>query len=45
MIKATKGMCSNIRIMCQCDLYPLEPHFYIVKHGVNRGIHFFKFLL
>ena len=34
----------SIRKTCPCDLYPLTPHFYIVKLGY-RGIHFFLFLL
>ena len=32
-------------ITCPCNVYPLTPHFHIVKLGVYRGIHFFLFLL
>ena len=31
---------SHIRITCPCDLYPLAPHFYIVKLGVT-GVYIF----
>ena len=35
----------NIRITCPCYMYPLIPHFYIVKLG-NAGVYlFFLFLL
>ena len=30
-----------IRITCPCDLYPLTPHFYIVKLGFTRVFIFF----
>ena len=33
-----------IMITSTCNVYPLTPHFYIVKLGY-RGIHFFLFLL
>ena len=34
-----------IRITCPCNVYPLTPHFYIVKLGFT-GVHFiFLFLL
>ena len=29
---------------CQCNAYPLEPHFYIAKTGVCRGILIFLLL-
>ena len=28
-------------ITCPCNVYPLTPHFYIVKFGFTGGIHFF----
>ena len=34
-----------IRITCPCDLYPLTPHFYIVKMGFTGVNIFFLFLL
>ena len=33
-----------IRKTCPCNEYLLEPHFYIEKNGVGRGL-FFLFLL
>ena len=33
--------CCTIRKTCPCNVYPLEPHFYIVKLGVCRGISIF----
>ena len=35
----------GIRITCLCDLYPLTPHFYIVKLGCKGVYIFFLFLL
>ena len=35
----------SIRITCPCDLYPLTPHFYIVKLGVTRVYIIFLILL
>ena len=35
-----KEMCLLIMITCPCNVYPLTPHFYIVKLGFYRGIHF-----
>ena len=34
-----------IRITCPCDLYPLTPHFYIVKLGCTGVYIFFHFAL
>ena len=34
-----------IRITCPCDLYPLIPHFYIVKLGFTGVYIFYLFLL
>ena len=34
-----------IRITCPCDLYPLTPHFYIVKMGFTGVYIIFLFLL
>ena len=34
-----------IRKTCPCNIYPLEPHFYIANLGYCRGILFFLFLL
>ena len=34
-----------IRITCPCDLYPLTPHFYIVKWGFTGVYIIFFFLL
>ena len=28
-------------VTCPCNVYPLEPHFYIIKTGVWRGIPIF----
>ena len=33
----------NIRITCPCDLYPLTPHFYIVKLGFTEVYYFLIF--
>ena len=41
----TKESMQNIRITCPCDLYPLTPHFYIVKLGFTRVYIIFLFLL
>ena len=35
----------NIRKTCPCNVYPLEPHFYIVKLGFAGLCLFFLFLL
>ena len=35
----------NIRKTCPCNVYPLEPHFYIVKLGFAGVYLFFLFLL
>ena len=35
---------TNIRITCPCDLYPLTPHFYVVKLGFT-GVYIFFILL
>ena len=35
----------SIRKTCQCNVYPLEPHFYIVKLGFTGVYLFFLFLL
>ena len=32
----------SIRITCPCDLYPLAPHFYIVKLGFT-GVYIFSY--
>ena len=34
-----------IRKTCPCNVYPLKPHFYIVKLGYAGVYHFFLFLL
>ena len=35
----------NIRKTCPCNVYPLIPHFYIVKLGYTRVYIFFFFLI
>ena len=35
----------SIRKTCPCDLYPITPHFYIVKLGFTGVYIFFLFLL
>ena len=35
----------NIRKTCPCNIYPLKPHFYIVKLGYAEVNLFFLFLL
>ena len=37
--------CNTIRKTCPCNVYPLEPHFYIAKLGYARVYLFFLFLL
>ena len=36
---------NDIRKTCPCDLYPLTPHFYIVKLGLTGLYILFLFLL
>ena len=37
--------CVHIRKTCPCNVYPLKPHFYIVKLGYTGVYLFFLFLL
>ena len=39
------GAFQDIRITCPCNVYPLKPHFYIVKLGYAGVYLFFLFLL
>ena len=39
------GTYNDIRTTCPCDLYPLSPHFYIVKLGFTGVYNVFSFLL
>ena len=39
------GILADIRKTCPCNVYPLEPHFYIAKLGYAGVYLFFLFLL
>ena len=45
MVLTDQYMSSNIRITCPCNVYPLEPHFYIAKLGYGGVYLFFLCLL
>ena len=45
MIKRTIDIYTRIRKTCPCNIYPLKPHFYIVKLGFAGVYLFFLFLL
>ena len=48
MLKDTTGESNSelfIRKTCPCNVYPLEPHFYIAKLGYAGVYLFFLFLL
>ena len=45
LLNMTLSSASDIRITCPCDLYPLTPHFYIVKLGFTGVYIMFLFLL
>ena len=38
-------ICQHIRKICPCNIYPLKPHFYIVKLGFAGVYLFFLVLL
>ena len=42
---SVSGVLKTIRKTCPCNVYPLEPHFYIVKLGFAEVYLFFLFLL
>ena len=41
-VEALTRECQAIRKTCPCNVYPLEPHFYIVKLGF-AGVYLFSY--